>query len=189
MPFSPFGRNRARRTIAALYGAIVAQARLPVFYRGYGVPDTADGRLDMVMLHAVLLLQRLETGDDACRRLGQGIFEHFCQDMDDNLREMGVGDLAVPKRMKSIGEAFYGRRAAYDTVMAVAGEDALAAALQRNVFAGIGGSAGARALALYVRQVAAQLRSQQAEALAAGTVEFPDPALSLTQAADDPRQS
>jgi cytochrome b pre-mRNA-processing protein 3 len=175
MPFSPFRRNRASRTIAALYGTIVAQARIPVFYRQYGVPDSPDGRLDMIMLHAILAMRRMEQGGDPLRRLGQGIFEHFCQDMDDNLREMGVGDLAVPKRMKAIGEGFFGRRAAYDTALAGAGDDSLAAALQRNVFAGTA-SAGARPLALYVRQADAQLRSQRDDALAGGTMTFPDPA-------------
>ena len=177
MPFSPFRRNRARRTIAALYGAIVAQARLPVFYRTYGAPDTPDGRLDMVILHAILVVRRLEQGGGALRGMAQGVFGAFCQDMDDNLREMGVGDLAVPKRMKSIGEAFYGRRAAYEAALADAGDDALAAALQRNVFAGHGEPAGPRALARYVRETDARLRSQPDEALAQGTADFaaPDP--------------
>jgi cytochrome b pre-mRNA-processing protein 3 len=174
MPFSPFRRNRASRTIAALYGAIVAQARLPVFYRSYAVPDTPDGRLDMIMLHAILAIRRLEAGDAGLKRLGQGIFDHFCQDMDDNLREMGVGDLAVPKRMKRIGEGFFGRRAAYDDALAAAGEDALVTALQRNVFAGAAPAEAVR-LALYVRQADALLRAQQGEALAGGTVTFPDP--------------
>jgi cytochrome b pre-mRNA-processing protein 3 len=187
MPFSPFRRNRAQRTIAALYGAIVAQARLPVFYRNYAAPDTPDGRLDMVILHAILVVRRLERGSEALRRLGQGVFGSFCQDMDDNLREMGVGDLAVPKRMKSIGEAFYGRRAAYEAALVAAGEDALAAALQRNVFADHAPPAGPRSLALYVREADARLRSQPDEALAEGTVAFPDPAPFLAQANAVPR--
>lgn len=174
MPFSPFRRNRARRTIATVYGAIVAQARLPVFYRDYAVPDTPDGRLDLVILHAVLVMRRLEQGGAAIRRLGEGVFGAFCQDMDDNLREMGVGDLAVPKRMKRIGEAFYGRRAAYDAALADSGDEELAAALQRNVFGEQ--PAGARSLALYVRAADARLRSQPDDALARGTVDFPDPA-------------
>jgi cytochrome b pre-mRNA-processing protein 3 len=189
MPFSPFRRNRAFRTIAAVYGAIVAQARLPVFYRDFGVPDTPDGRLDMVMLHAILVMRRAEHGDQPVRRLGQGLFDHFCQDMDGNLREMGVGDLAVPKRMKRIGESFFGRRGAYDAAFAE-GDKALVAALQRNVFDGAA-SAGTHALALYVRQADAQLRSQPDDALARGTVTFPDPGPFLTQTATaaEPRQT
>jgi cytochrome b pre-mRNA-processing protein 3 len=182
MPFSPFRRNRARRTIAVLYGAIVAQARLPVFYRNYAAPDTPEGRLDMVILHAILVTRRLEQGSRRLRDMGQGIFAAFCQDMDDNLREMGVGDLAVPKRMKSIGEAFYGRRAAYDAALAATGEDALAAALQRNVLAHDAPPDAARSLALYVREADARLRSQPDTALAEGTVAFPDPAAFLALA-------
>src|SRR5882724_9487190 len=82
-------------TIDALYGAIVAQARLPVFYAGFGVPDTIEGRFDMVVLHLVLVLRRLRQGPRSAA-LAQGLFDAFCRDMDHNLRELGVGDLSVP---------------------------------------------------------------------------------------------
>src|SRR5262247_230639 len=103
-----FRRTPRSDTIASLYGTIVAQARAPVFYQIYGVPDTVTGRLEMIILHAVLLLHRLrappagaEPAQPAAERglvhlLGQAIFDLFCSDMDANLREMGVGDLAVP---------------------------------------------------------------------------------------------
>src|ERR1700753_3128154 len=91
-------------TIASLYGTIVAQARAPAFYQSYGVPDTVNGRLEMIVLHTVLLLHRLNGEPEDTRELGQGVFDHFCRDMDENLREMGVGDLAVPKKMRKIGE-------------------------------------------------------------------------------------
>jgi cytochrome b pre-mRNA-processing protein 3 len=176
MPFPPFRRNRARRTIAALYGTIVAQARDPIFYRDLGVADSLEGRLDLLMLHVILVLRRLERGGPALAALDQELFAHFCRDMDGNLREMGVGDLAVPKRMQRIGEAFYGRRAVYDRALAESAGAGLAATLQRNVFGGAaGGSAAARVLALYVRQAEAQLAAQDAAALAAGTLAFPDP--------------
>ena len=83
-------------TIARLYGTIVAQARTPAFYQLYGVPDTVSGRLEMMMLHMVLILQHLERGAACLRALGQGLFDAFCQDLDDSVREMGVGDLGVP---------------------------------------------------------------------------------------------
>ena len=106
-------RRTPRDTIACLYGTIVAQARLPAFYQIYGVPDTVNGRLEMIMLHTVLFLRRLESEAVPIRALGQGLFDQFCRDMDDSMREMGVGDLAVPRNMRRIGEAFYGRQAAY----------------------------------------------------------------------------
>src|SRR5438034_11506425 len=93
-----FRRNPFQRSIPALYGAIVAQARLPSFYAGYGVPDTLLGRFDMVILHLALVLRRLREAG-APEPFGQGVFDAFCRDMDHNLREMGVGDLAVPKEM------------------------------------------------------------------------------------------
>jgi cytochrome b pre-mRNA-processing protein 3 len=84
-----------------LYGAIVAQARSPSFYRDYGVPDTVGGRLDMIILHLVLLLARLKGESAQAAALGQHVFDAFCRDIDDNFREMGVGDLAVPREMRS----------------------------------------------------------------------------------------
>jgi len=105
----PLFRRRARPdTISSLYGTIVAQARLPCFYREYEVPDTVNGRFDLLILHVTLVLERL-ADDPQLRELGQGLFDHFCTDMDQNLREMGVGDLSVPRHMRRVGEAFYGR--------------------------------------------------------------------------------
>ncbi len=110
---------------------IVAQARLPAFYERFGVPDTVNGRFDMVLLHLWLVLRRLRTGTEGTA-LAQALFDHFCSDMDDNLREMGVGDLSVPKRMVKFAEAFYGRTAAYDAALKADGSE-LAQALARNV--------------------------------------------------------
>ena len=108
------------RSIGDLYGAIVAQARSPAFYRDYDVPDTMEGRFDLIVLHLVLLIERLGRDADAGRGIGQQLFDVFCRDLDANLREMGVGDLAVPKRMRAFGEAFYGRQAAYVAAFAAA---------------------------------------------------------------------
>src|SRR3984893_3591558 len=130
-----FSRGSQSNTIACLYGTIVAQARLPAFYQIYGVPDTVDGRLEMIMLHTVLFLRRLESEAAPIRALGQGLFDRFCRDMDDSMREMGVGDLAVPRNMRKIGEAFYGRQAAYRVALEASDDEPLAAALDRNVFA------------------------------------------------------
>ena len=99
MIFPHFRRGpRGPDTISTLYGMIVAQARLPCFYRDYAVADTVNGRFDLIVLLA-LVLDRLAQ-DPAVQSLGQGIFDRFCEDMDHNLREMGVGDLKVPKQMR-----------------------------------------------------------------------------------------
>ena len=126
MILAAFRRARNNHNIQSLYGAIVAQARSPAFYTLYGVEDTVEGRFELIVLHLVLLLRRLarREGANASAQhpfdpaLGQPLFDAFCRDLDDNLREMGVGDLAVPRRMRRFGEAFYGRQAAYDAAFA-----------------------------------------------------------------------
>jgi cytochrome b pre-mRNA-processing protein 3 len=170
-----FRRDPQAATIAALYGAIVAQARHPGFYLGYGVPDTAEGRFEMIVLHLALLCRRLGGADAAARSLRQGVFDMFCSDMDRNLREMGVGDLSVPKKMKKIGEAFYGRLEAYEHALAAEGDDALVAAVARNVLGEAVPSGRAQRLARYVRAAAHALDETEAAALHCGALRFPDP--------------
>jgi len=172
MIFNPFRRTPRDDTIAALYGAIVAQARSPAFYRSYGVPDTVNGRFELILLHAVLLVSRLGAEGGPVRQLGQAVFDHFCSDMDANLREMGVGDIAVPRKMKAIGEAFYGRKRAYESAMAAPGLEELAAALVRNV--GTSTESG-RQLATYVRDAAGCLAALNGDALGRGEIAFADP--------------
>lgn len=169
-------RSRRTATIEALYGAIVAQARLPVFYLDYGVPDTVNGRFEMILLHAGLLLDRLSGEASAIRKVGQDVFDRFCQDMDDTMRERGVSDIKVPKEMKRVAEAFYGRQAAYRTALNGANPQALTDALRRNVYAGVP-EHGAVRLAAYTRAVAEDLRRQEAGDLAEGRLAWLDPAI------------
>jgi cytochrome b pre-mRNA-processing protein 3 len=176
MMFHFFPRNPSTHSIASLYGMIVAQARAAPFYRDYGVPDTVNGRFEMVVLHTVLVLRRLESEPDPVRRLGQALFDRFCADMDGSLREMGVGDLAVPAKMRKIGEAFYGRQAIYVAALAGSEPDALTVALARNVFGAEPATVrGADRLATYMRSAADRLADQDGQALARGTLAFPDP--------------
>jgi cytochrome b pre-mRNA-processing protein 3 len=170
----PFRRFLRNPTIDAVYGMIVAQARSPAFYRGYGVPDTVAGRFDMIVLHLVLVLRRLRQTQANVRPLGQQIFDLFCRDMDHNFREMGVGDLAVPKEMRRVAEAFYGRASVYEAALGEGGEEgALEAALARNVFGATEPPPGARRLANYMREAMRRLATQDP---AAGELQFPDPA-------------
>ena len=171
-----FRRNSRDGTIAILYGAIVAQARAEAFYRDHGVPDTANGRLEMIILHTILVLSRLEAAGAPARPLGQGLFDHFCSDIDGNLREMGVGDMAVPRKMKAMAEGFYGRKRAYEAALAAPGLEALTAALARNVHAGTeAGRAGVERLAAYMRAAAQALAAVDDGALQRGELVFPDP--------------
>jgi cytochrome b pre-mRNA-processing protein 3 len=172
-----FRRSRRVPTIDRLYGAIVAQARSPAFYTVYGVPDTVEGRLEMVILHAVLLLHRTDTGGEALRQLGQAVFDRFCQDMDDNLREMGVGDLAVPRQMQRIAGAFYGRAKAYRAALAAdADPSSLVEAVHRNIYGDEpAAEQAAQLLATYVLDAVAHVHRQEAAALAAGLLTYPVP--------------
>jgi cytochrome b pre-mRNA-processing protein 3 len=164
-------------SIAGLYGMIVAQARTPEFYRGYGVPDTVNGRFEMIALHTVLLLRRLAEEPFPLRRLGQEIFDQFCDDMDASMREMGVGDLAVPRKMRRVGAAFYARQAEYQDALAAGDPQFLETALAQNVFGGMLASRdGVERLARYVRTAADMLAAQDNEELARSEVRFPDPA-------------
>lgn len=173
MIFPLFRRSARPGTISALYGAIVAQGRLPAFYRDYNVPDTVDGRFELIVLHLALLIDRLAE-EPRLRNLGQGVFDLFCRDMDHNLREMGVGDLAVPKQVRRMGEAFYGRAQAYREAIAEADDKALAETLARDIYGGAQG-AQARDLAAYVREAVVRLKALDEAALAAGSIGFPEP--------------
>jgi cytochrome b pre-mRNA-processing protein 3 len=185
MILGAFRRNDPSRNIQGLYGAIVAQARLPVFYLEYGVSDSVEGRFELIVLHLVLVLRRLGAeGPAASARppapglgsaVGQVLFDIFCRDLDDNLREMGVGDLGVPRRMRQFGEAFYGRQAAYAAALGAADPHELEKALARNILGEVAGGEKAVALARYVRAAAAQLATQPEDALIAGRVVFPSP--------------
>ena len=163
----------SRGTIETIYGMIVTQAREPLFYRELGVPDTVNGRFDLLVLHLWLVLRRMQPMDGAAG-LSQALFDRFCEDMDGNLREMGVGDLTVPKRMQTFGEAFYGRVAAYDVAVS-AGQEALAQALCKNI---LNGEAidKARQLAVYVEAVLADLAGLNQTTLLGGSWKFPQPA-------------
>jgi cytochrome b pre-mRNA-processing protein 3 len=173
-----FRRDRRGEAIASsLYGAIVAQARRPALYAGLGIPDSVAGRFEMVLLHTILVTRRLASATEAGRKAGQGVFDLFCQDMDHSLREMGVGDLSVPKKMRKVGEAYFGRAAAYEPGLAAGDAAALALPIGRTVFAEEARPAAAGALAAYALAAAERLKAQDEEAITAAGPDFPDPAL------------
>jgi len=176
-----FGRSRTNAAGDTLYRAIVAQARLPRLYRDWGVPDTVDGRFEMIVLHLVLLFRRLGRDGEAGQALAQPVFDTFLADMDQQLREMGVGDLGVPKRMKKMGESFYGRLASYGSYLAADDRAGLREALERNLFPD-GGAPSLEPLAAYALSASLALSRQTTKALEAGTVVFPDPAATAVPA-------
>lgn len=176
-PTTLFRSTRKPAPVADLYEAIVAQARKPAFYTGLGVPDTVNGRFEMVSLHAFLVLRRLKAAASPAAGLGQALFDTMFADMDLSLREMGAGDLGVGRRVKAMAEGFYGRISAYDAALAGADLEALAEALRRNVYGTLkppdAASADAvAALARYVSASADSLASQDDTELAAGRPRF-----------------
>lgn len=142
----------AREAARRLYGAAVAQARRPEFYAGLGVPDSLDGRFELVALHLFLVLRRLKSHPDA-GAVGQELVDLFVADMDASLREMGAGDLGVGRRVKAMVQALYGRIAAYEAGLA-GPREGLEAALRRNLFGTASEPDGAilAVLAAYVRR-------------------------------------
>jgi cytochrome b pre-mRNA-processing protein 3 len=170
-------------TIDSLYGVIVAQARVPDFYEEFGIADSVEGRFELVVLHLALLRRRLgrEAGGAA---LGHALVDRFGRDMDDNLREMGVSDVAVPKMMKRMFEALYGRTRIYQSALNEAGCEALEAALARNVFGGRGGQVAR--LADYVRRTACELDAADGRQILAGRLAFPAPHAILADDAQKP---
>ncbi len=156
----------------ALYRAAVEAARRPAVMLALGVPDTLDGRFDLVTLHVVLLLRRVQRAP-ALDGVGQGLVDLFVADMDQSLREMGAGDLSVGKKVKRMTSAFYGRLDAYSEGLDRGGD--LAAAAERNLYGTLEPAPGRAAqAAAYIRSVEAVLAAQEDERLAAGEALFPE---------------
>jgi cytochrome b pre-mRNA-processing protein 3 len=127
--------RRTRRDAAhALYLEVVASGRAPVLYAEWGVPDTVDGRFEMIGLHAALLMRRLAGAGPRGPSLGQALFDVMFADLDRSLRELGVGDLSVGKKVKAIAESFYGRADALERGMAAGDRQAVVGLLARNVY-------------------------------------------------------
>jgi cytochrome b pre-mRNA-processing protein 3 len=155
----------------SVYGAIVAAARHPRLYADWQVADSVDGRFDMITLHTFLVLDRLKGAEHDFR---QALVDEFFRDMDRSLREMGVGDLSVGKKVRKMAEAFFGRISAYDQALPQGGE-ALADAIARNVFPdGVAGDAPGR-LSAYVLEQRQSLAAQDASEIARGRIRFEEP--------------
>ncbi len=169
-------RGRLERPAYLLYGAAVTAARAETFYATLGVPDTLDGRFDLVSLHVYLVVRRLTACPPPGPDLAQKVFDAMFADMDVNLREMGVGDLGVGRRNRAMWEAFHGRSAAYATALEAPDDAALAEALRRNVWRGaeVPAEDAPLRLAAIVRTCVAALARQDIAALARGTVIFPE---------------
>jgi len=164
--------GRGKRAGFSLYGQVVAAAREKALYADLGVPDTLDGRFDLVGLYAALLIRRLRALPEPGPGLAQAVFDAMFSDMDVILREMGVGDLSVGRKVRAMWEAFHGRAAAYETALEAGDTAALAAALTRNVWRGAAPEGAAVRLAGVALAQDALLATQGLDTLAVGTVRF-----------------
>lgn len=166
----------SRQLVAArdLYAAIVAQSRQQGFYENLKVPDTLDGRFDLITLHAVLVMDRLSAeGDPAARDFGQLLFDEMFTQLDLNLREMGVGDLSISKRVKRMAEVFYGRAGAYRAALRTHDEIALAQALARNLYPEGAPVGAGEALAKYACGVVESLNQQAVSDIMQAKISMP----------------
>lgn len=157
-----------------LYAAIVAQSRQHTFYSDYGVPDSIDGRFDMIAVHLFLVLDRLEA-EKKMEGVTQALVNLVVADMDNSLREMGVGDMSVGKKVQTMAKALYGRLEAYSQGFADEDNDRLVEALERNVYRSEKpvGAESVR-LAAYMRRQAGVLAEQSVDEFLTGQIHFAD---------------
>ena len=159
----------------ALYVRCVEQSRTPALYAELGAPDTVEGRFEVYSLHVVLLLDRLRAQGEAAAEVSQGLFDTYVKSLDHALREMGVGDLSVGRKMRKLGEAFYGRCKSYEAAFqALPDEGPLQALVVRTVYAEADAAPAPRLVAYVLAQRAA-LAGQALDRLLAGEVDWPRP--------------
>jgi cytochrome b pre-mRNA-processing protein 3 len=130
-----FRPRPARAAGRRLYAAAVAEARRPEPYAELGVPDTPEGRFELYTLHVLMLIERLRGAGQAAAEASQALFDAYIRGLDDGLRELGVADTSIGKKMRRLGEAFYGRGKSYDAALAaLPDEGPFAAFLARTVY-------------------------------------------------------
>ena len=169
---SLFRRNRYRPLAHAAYTSIVDQARTPDFFLRLEVPDTLDGRFEMIALHMFLVLNRLKAEHEATEEFAQALFDAMFADLDRGLREMGATDMGVGKRVKEMATAFYGRIAAYEKGLE-GGDEILSEAVKRNLYGTVQPSAPAVAgMVRYIRSQARNLAGQPAESFLKDDIKF-----------------
>lgn len=173
--FGLFRSRRHERAGYALYTEAVQAARDPALYAALGVPDTLDGRFDMIGLYVSLIINRLRREAKPGPQLSQAVFDAMFSDMDFNLREIGVSDMRVGNRVKEMWVAFNGRARAYAAALDAGDEDAMAAAVARNVWRGAEPHEEARELARLAVAQQSHLAGQGLQDLVAGRVRFVAP--------------
>ena len=169
-----FRPRQARIAGEALYAGLVDQARRPALYRDLGVADRIDSRFELYVLHLALLLVRLKGEGEAASETGQAVFDAFVGALDDSLRELGVGDLSVAKKMRKLGEAVYGRVVGYQNALSGGDADALSGLVARAVYGEEEAGGQARSLAAYALSTSEALRGQRLDDILRGRVGWPE---------------
>ncbi len=162
------------RIVDAIYARIVAAARQPVFYRDWGIPDTPLGRYECIALHMILFLHRTRASSQPAEALAQDVLDEFFKDVDHSIRELGVGDQSVPKRMKGLARMFYGRMGPYWSALDEGDGAALADAVSRNIAPDSPAALKSSEIADYMIRSAATLAGVSDEVLLAGAILFPE---------------
>jgi cytochrome b pre-mRNA-processing protein 3 len=175
MIFGLFGKRNSNQTIVERqYAALTAAARMPELYERLDVPDTVMGRFEMLSIAMILFFRRTRTSGTSGQEIAQEIVDAFFQDIDYSIRELGIGDNSVPKRMKKLAGMFYGRLEAYSKAMDAGDAAALSAALQRNIYPETAGAADMSGLAQWMMAAEAHLSAIPEEAIATGSATFPE---------------
>jgi cytochrome b pre-mRNA-processing protein 3 len=176
-----FGRENSDTLVDGIYGQIVAAARQPALYADWNVPDTPLGRYEMIALHLFLFLHRVRGQKGPVAALAQDLTDRLFAELDHSIRELGVGDLGVPKRMKKLARMFYGRAGVYGDALDQRDAGALTAALARNIRPDVSVWPEAPALAAYVEAAHARLAQQDVIGFLSGSVVFPEASEMLTE--------
>ncbi len=160
-----------------IYGSLVSSARNPVLYRDLNVPDTMNGRFDMMVIHVFILAHRLKDADKKCQALSQAIFDAFLLDMDRGMREEGVGDISIPKKLKKMTQIYYGRLRAYEKPLEEGDRPALAEIINRNIFTDAHEDKSAALIANYMLDLHAHLKTLPDQEILQGTlaIEYIEP--------------
>lgn len=173
------GPSAANQIAAQVFTKLVTQARQPVFFRDLGVPDSVDGRFDMLALHVFLVFQRLKGQGPRGADLAQALYDVAIQDMEASLRQLGAGDAGVGKRIRVMTEALQGRFVAYDAALAGSQLD-IEGAVRRNLYGTVEPNAEAvRVVARYLRQAKDLADRQPLDRILRGHFEFPPPPAGL----------
>lgn len=182
MIFGLFGKkNNNRAIVERQYSRLTSAARRPVFYTDLSVPDTVMGRFEMLSTVLILYFRRTRGSARTGQEIAQEIVDAFFEDVDHSIRELGVGDVSVPKRMKKLAGMFYGRLEAYSTALEKRDVDALADALRRNFHPDAGDAViSMRQLASYLMEADEQLSACSEDQVEAGLLDLPQPASATT---------